>query len=78
MKSLRAARIDELADSNEPAIMIVYEKFFLKFSQNFLSKALQKKFLIDYNYKTIFESVRIACSSYTVIHESVHVLLSSK
>ena len=42
--------------------MAVYEK--KKFSQNFLSKARLKK--IDNHYKTIFELVRMACSSYTV------------
>ena len=49
--------------------MVVYENFFLKFSQNFLSKGrLENKFLIVNHYKTIFWSVRIACSSYTVYY----------
>ena len=40
--------------------------FFLKLSQNFPSKGrLEKKFLLDNHYKTIF-GVRMACSSYTV------------
>ena len=42
-------------------------KFFFNFCQNFLSKARIKKSLIDDHYKTIFESVRSACSSYSVI-----------
>ena len=42
--------------------MVVYEKIFLKFSQNFLSKARLKKILIDNNYKTYFVSVRMAHS----------------
>ena len=47
--------------------MIVYENFFFKLSENFLSKGrLEKKFLIDNHYKTIFGSIRMACSSYTV------------
>ena len=41
-------------------------RIFLKFSQNFLSKARLKKFLIDNNYKTFFVSVRIVCSSCTL------------
>ena len=37
--------------------MIVYEKSF------------SKNFLIDSHYKTIFVSVRKACSSYTVFYQ---------
>ena len=48
-------------------VMVVYEKLFLMFSQNFLSKTWVKKiFLIDNHYKTILVSVRIECSSPTV------------
>ena len=58
--------------------MGVYEKMFFKFSQNFLSKARLKIFLVDSHYKTIFVNiysfvmvvykriVRMACPSYTV------------
>ena len=42
-------------------IMVVYEK-------SFFSRALDRKFwLIDNHYKTIFVSIRMACSSPTVI-----------
>ena len=50
--------------SENSFIIAVYEKIF---SQNFLSKKRKKNnFLIDNHYKTIFVSVRMACSSYRV------------
>ena len=46
-------------------------EIFFKVSLNFLSKGrLEKKFLIDNHYKTIFGSVRMAYSSYNVLHIS--------
>ena len=56
-----------LTDTKNSFIMVVLEKKILNFSQNLLSKArLKIFFLIDNHYKTIFVSVRIACSSHTV------------
>ena len=60
----RARTFDWLQNS---FIMVVYENLFLKFSQNFLFKAqINKTFLINNRYTTIFESVRSACSSHKV------------
>ena len=47
------ARHSDWSENN--FIMVVYEKIFLKFSQNFLSNQRLKKFLIDNHYKTICE-----------------------
>ena len=64
-------------------IMVVYENIFLKLSQNFLSKARLKKFsrlkkiLIDNHYKTIFVSVRMACSSPTEVWLSFCLFLNT-
>ena len=49
--------------------MVVYENFFLKFSQNCVSKVrINKQFLIDNHYQTIIKSVRNACTSYRVYY----------
>ena len=48
--------------------MVVYENFvFLKFSGNFLSKALQKNVPVDNHNKNIYLPVRTECSSCRVL-----------
>ena len=43
--------------------MVVYEKNFFEFSENFVSKVQQQNGLIDKYYKTIYEAVRTEYSS---------------
>ena len=50
--------------------MAVYENIFLKFSQNFLSKARLKHFLIGNHYRTIFGAVK---NGVLFIHCVVHI-----
>ena len=56
--------------SENSFVMVVYEKnfFSLDLDRKFWLK-FKKKFLIDSHYKTIFRSVRMACSSYTVYEQ---------
>ena len=47
--------------------MVVYEKFFFKVQSEFSVQGTTKQiFVTDNHHKTIFGSVRMACSSYTV------------
>ena len=64
--SVGSARISDWLENS--LIMVVYGKFFL-FQSELSVQSMNKKFPIDNHYKTIFKSVRNACTSYRVFHE---------